>query len=181
MAPRYSSSERICMLTAPAVMPRALAARVNESSSATATNTRRLESGRRRKAALLFGFANFWWGVWGLASSTPGRRDMLSRRPGNNNAPANTFRKSPVRVRSTGVRGMPAARSLGGQSSGTNGWTQPSRACPSSRLIASAVRLALLDVLHRRFHRLGHALALDQAARVSREDRSPRHDVARAF
>ncbi len=56
VAPRYSSSERICMLTAPAVIPNALAARVNESCSATATNTRRLESGRRRKAVLLFGF-----------------------------------------------------------------------------------------------------------------------------
>jgi hypothetical protein len=72
------------MLTAPAVIPRALAARVNESCSATATNTRRLESGRRLKAVLLFGF-EFLEGRLGAGIATSGRRDMLSRPPDDDN------------------------------------------------------------------------------------------------
>src|SRR3954469_23631879 len=74
------------MLTAPAVMPSALAARVNDSCSATATNTRRLDSGRRRMAVLLFGFECLV-GRLGAGIDSPGRRDMLSRRPGEDNAP----------------------------------------------------------------------------------------------
>src|SRR5690349_10144728 len=94
------------MLTAPAVIPSALAARVNDSCSATATNTRRLESGRRRKAVLeLFGLERLGAGI-----DSPGRRDMLSRRPDEDNLRPKTFKKSPVRMRPTGVsrnRGRP--------------------------------------------------------------------------
>src|SRR5688572_28183966 len=91
---RYSSRERICMLTAPAVMPRALAARVNESCSATATNTRRLESGSLRNAVggLTFLAVRLEAGI-----GIPGRRDMLSRRRCPDNALRDGWRTIPER------------------------------------------------------------------------------------